>query len=88
LSVPSIRSRFVTAKLRSKWRGSMSRMAVSWWMTTSGEASRTAATTCARSSASAMTGTAPIWVTFALSDSLRIIADTSCPAAARRGTSC
>ena len=58
--MPSLRRRSFIAKSRSILRGSMrGGIAVSWWMTTSGRDSRTAAVTAGASRASASTGSAP-----------------------------
>ena len=57
--MPSVRSRFVSAKARSKWRRSSEESAVAWWTITSGRASATARPTASASKASATTGRAP-----------------------------
>ena len=88
-SVPSVRSRLVCAKSRSKWRRSSEPdSAVSWWTITSGSAAATARATASGSSASATTGVAPSARTASRREALRVIPTTSWPRATSRGTSC
>src|SRR5579884_1534147 len=63
-------------------------IAVSSWTITSGAALPTASATCSGSSASASTGTAPSSARSACLAALRVMPNTSWPAATRRGTSC
>ncbi len=78
--MPSVRSRFVIAKVRSKWRRSNGPdRAVSWCTITSGSASATARATASGSSASATTGRAPSDRTRSRFDSVRVMPVTSCP---------
>jgi hypothetical protein len=67
----------VSAKERSKWRGSIEPIEVSWWTITSGWARPTASATWSGSSASATTGVAPRSRSMACFDSVRVIPCTS-----------
>src|SRR5262249_7277434 len=87
-SVPSVRSRLVSADSRSNRLGlRMQLSAVTWGITASGPAPATAARTAARSRASAVTGCAPTALSHDALPASRVIAATSYPPATSRGTS-
>ena len=75
--MPSVRSRFVATNAASRLRVFIGPIAVSWCTTTSGRASRTAAITASRSSASATTGSAPSSRSAAAFSGVRVIPVTS-----------
>ena len=82
-SVPSVRSRFVVANVRSKLRMSTSVSAVIWWTITSGCARSTAALTDARSRPSISTASAPNSRRSAALASLRVVPVTVWPCSIR-----
>jgi hypothetical protein len=86
-SVPSVRSRFVTAKSRSNFFGLpvIAPSAVSWWTTTSGFASATAVRTLSASSPSMTTPVTPCVPRRASPASFRLVPNTSCPAVTSSG---
>ena len=89
LSVPSVRSRLVTAKTRSRWRGSNGpASAVSWCTITSGFASLIAPPTASASSASATPAVRPCGARSRFSPRLGSSRRPRRPLATSCGTSC
>ena len=85
--VPSVRTRLFASNRLGLSQSNRAGNAVSWWMTTSGEASARAARTSSASNTSHTTGSAPTASSWAARNTDRVIAVTSCPASNSCGTS-